>query len=186
MSAALETLRAFARSNLPRCTENESNEKNERTPAEKGVNSFNSFFSLSPGADAENFQERAALVEFSAGVPREWAEGFARLSPDRVPTDVPARRWARFIDDVGQFLDGGFAEQSAALGWSPFDLFGADPEKPFARIDRAGLLWLLNGARVVALTESAATVEAVGGVRNTFRRKPTDPGRVLAWNLLHD
>jgi hypothetical protein len=43
---------------------------------------------------------------------------------------------------------GGWAEKAAALGCGPLDLFGCDGERPFARIDHAGLLWLLNGTRL--------------------------------------
>ena len=32
-------------------------------------------------------------------------------------------------------------------------LFGYDRDRPFARIDQAGLLWLLNGDRLVMLAE---------------------------------
>jgi hypothetical protein len=53
------------------------------------------------------------------------------------PGDVPPRRWLRFIDDCGHFLDGGWAARAKELGWGPLDLFGCDRERPFARIDRA-------------------------------------------------
>lgn len=135
----------------------------------------------SPWGDAE--AERAAIVEFAGGIPREWAEGFARLDPDRPPGDVPPQRWQRFVDDIGRFLDSGFAEKAAALGWGPLDLFGCDRERPFARIDKAGLLWLLNGDRPVALTADAVVIETRSGARQTYRRTPTEPGRVLAWEL---
>src|SRR5690348_8248243 len=44
-----------------------------------------------------NFDESAAPW-IEAGR-RAWAEGFARLHPDRPPVDVPPRRWAQFIED---------------------------------------------------------------------------------------
>lgn len=135
-------------------------------------------------ADTDDLAERAALIEYGAGVPRAWAEGYARFDPDRPPGDVPPQRWLRFVDDVGHFLDGGFAEQAAALGWGPLDLFGADDVRPFARVDRAGLLWLLHGDRLVALTVDAAIIETPTGARQTYRRKPNEPGRVLAWDLV--
>jgi len=31
---------------------------------------------------------------------------------------VPLRRWQRFVDDVGLFLDSPFCAVAAALGWS--------------------------------------------------------------------
>jgi hypothetical protein len=37
------------------------------------------------------------------------------------------------------------------LGSGPLDLFGCDSERPFARHDRKGLLWLLNGGKIIEL-----------------------------------
>ncbi len=50
-------------------------------------------------------------------------------------------------------------------------------------LSRAGLLWLLNGNRLVMLAEDAATIETPTGARQTSRRKPREPGQVLAWEL---
>jgi len=127
-------------------------------------------------------EERAAIAGHDGGVPRTWAEGFARLHPDHPPGDVPPRRWQRFIDDVGMFLDR-WASYAAALGWSLYDLFGCDRDRPFARVDQAGLLWLLNGDRLVALSENTATIERRTGARQTYRRKQSGPGRMRAWEL---
>src|SRR5436305_14264626 len=52
--------------------------------------------------------ERAAIIQHAGDIPQEWAEGFARLDPNHPPGDVPLRRWQRFVDDVGLFLDSGF------------------------------------------------------------------------------
>ena len=139
---------------------------------------------LAPRRSAtEAEQERAAIAERDGGIPRSWAEGVARLDPDHPPADVPLRRWQTFIDDIGGFLDSPFCAVAAALGWGPHDLFGADSDRPFARIDQAGLVWLLNAAKLVMLTEDAATIEMPTGTRHTWRRKPIEPGRVLAWQL---
>ena len=115
---------------------------------------------------------------------RAWAEGFARLDPDRPPGYVPPRRWLRFVDDLGRFLDGPFCAVAAAEGWGPHDLFGCDRDRSFARIDRAGLLWLLNGDKLGELTQTTATIETKTGKRHRWQRKPVEPGRVLAWELV--
>jgi hypothetical protein len=128
-------------------------------------------------------EERAAIVEHDGRIPRAWAEGFARLDPDRPTGDVPLKRWQRFVDDLGLFLDSPFCAVAAALGWGPFDLFGCDRDRPFARIDLAGMLWLLNGGRLIALSEHTATIETPTGARQTYRRKPEAPGRALPWEL---
>jgi hypothetical protein len=89
----------------------------------------------------------------------------------------------QFIDDCRRFLDSGWAARSTTLGWDPLDLFGCDRHRPFARIDRAGLLWLLDGCALVALTADTAAIGTVSGGRLTFYRRPTEPSRVLAWEL---
>jgi hypothetical protein len=63
-------------------------------------------------------EERAAIVEHDGAIPRAWAEGFARLDPGRPPGDMPLKRWQRFVDDVGRFLDSPFCAVAAALGWT--------------------------------------------------------------------
>lgn len=132
--------------------------------------------------DAED--ERAAIVEYDAGIARPWAEALARLDPNKPPTDVPPSRWVRFIDDCGHFLDGGWGARAMELGWGPLDLFGCDRERPFARVDHLGLLWLLNGGDVIELHRDRAIIENVGGGRQAYRRRPVEVGRVvLAWEL---
>jgi len=128
-------------------------------------------------------EERAAIVEDECTIPRAWAEGLARLDPDRPPGDVPPRRWQTLIVDVRGFLDSDFAAVAAALGWQALDLFGCDRDRPFARVDQAGLLWMLDRAKLVALSENTATIEIGTGARQTWRCKPSEPGRVLAWEL---
>jgi hypothetical protein len=129
-------------------------------------------------------EERAALIEYEGGIPREWAEGFARLEPNRPPGDVPLRRWRTFVDDTGVFLDGGWAATAAALGWGPGELFGCDRDQPFARVNTAGILWLLNGDKLVALSSEIAVIERVTGARQTYRRRPPRDEEVsLAWKI---
>jgi hypothetical protein len=127
-------------------------------------------------------EERAAIVEYDGGIPRVWAEGLARLNPDHPPVDVPPKRWLQFIDDIAIFLDR-WAACAATLGWGANDLFGCDGDRPFARIDQAGLLWILDGDKLRALSEHTATIETRSGARQTWRRRPGGPGRVLPWEL---
>ena len=137
-----------------------------------------------PATWGDGEEERAALVEYSAGAPRAWVEAFARLNPAQPPADVAPSRWLQFIDDCGRFLDSDWANHAAALGWGPLDLFGCDRERPFARIEHAGLLWLLNGRKLVALTGDTATIETSTSARQTYYRRSAEPGcLVLAWEL---
>jgi hypothetical protein len=141
-----------------------------------------------PENRADTHEDSAAAVECDAGLPRSWAEGFARLDLAQPPGDILLRRWRIFIDDAASFLDSGWAARAAALGWDPLDLFGCDKAKPFARIDRMGLLWIVNGRRLIALTENTATIESSAGARLNYRRTPDYSGpnnsdRVLVWEL---
>lgn len=129
-------------------------------------------------------EERAAIIEYDGGAPKVWAEALAPLDPNKPPGDVPPRRWLRFIDDCGQFLDSRWAARAATLGWGPLDLFGCDRERPFVRVDHLGLLWLLYGGTIIELHRDRAIIERDSGARQTYRRRPVEIGRVaLAWEL---
>jgi hypothetical protein len=133
-------------------------------------------------SDAE--EERAAIAEHDGGAPRIWAEALARVDPRKPPGDVPPRRWLRFIDDCGRFLDGGWAARATALGWGPLDLFGCDRDRPFARVDHLGLLWLVNGGAVAELYRDRAIIVTERGAPQCYRRRPVEVGRVvLAWEI---
>jgi hypothetical protein len=130
----------------------------------------------SPAAVSGETRESRSVFARRGRVPRAWVEGRARLNPNRPPGDVPVKRWQTFIVDIGRFFDGGWGEKAAALDWGPIDSFGCDRDRPYARLDQAGLLWLLNGNRLVALSENTATIETRTGARQTYRRKPSELG----------
>jgi hypothetical protein len=51
-------------------------------------------------------------------------------------------------------------------------------------VDHAGLLWLLNGRKLVAFTVDTATIETPTGAHQTYRRVPITSGEAtLAWEL---
>jgi hypothetical protein len=140
--------------------------------------------SLQEGAEfSPPGEERAPIVRHDRRIPKSWTQGYLRLDPARPPENVPITRWGQYVDDVGRFLDSTFAPVAAALGWRALDLFGADRDRPFARIDQAGLLWLLNGDCVVALSENTATIKTRTGARQTWRRETNESNRALAWEL---
>jgi hypothetical protein len=129
-------------------------------------------------------EERAAIIEHDGGAPRIWAEALARLDPAKPPVAVPLARWQQFIDDCGRFLDLGWANRAEAFDWGPLHLFGCDRERPLARYDHMGLLWLIQGRKLVALTTETATIDTLTGSLQTHRRVPIGSDRiVLAWKL---
>jgi hypothetical protein len=93
------------------------------------------------------------------------------------PALVPVDRWQRCVEDGRRFL-ARWGEQADALGWTARDLFGLDtpPAKPhpsysrLSRYDATGLIWLLRGRRVIALTEATAAIQNPTGAVTVYRR----------------
>jgi hypothetical protein len=139
--------------------------------------------SRGPGYEINEINEKT--LRCGDGVPPEWDNGLARLHPDSHPGDVPSGRWRQFVHDCGRLLDAGLIEEAARLGWTAHDLFGCDDERPFARVDQWGLVWLIKGGSIVSVSMSAAVIETPTGARQTYRRKDGAPGRVLAWELFN-
>ena len=95
----------------------------------------------------------------------------------RCPDLVPVNRWQLALDDARAFL-ARWGEQAEALGWTAKDLFGLHTprEKPqpsysrLSRYDETGLIWLLQGREVVALTEVTAAIVTSTGAVTVYRR----------------
>jgi hypothetical protein len=96
----------------------------------------------------------------------------------RPPAHVPEDRWRQAVEDGRAFLRQ-WGEAAQRLGWDSRDLFGlhAPPEQPaasYTRLSRyhaTGLIWLLDGRKVLALTEITATIlNPDTGTITTYRR----------------
>ena len=102
---------------------------------------------------------------------------FAALEA-RCPDWVPAGRWQQCVEDGRAFL-AQWGEQAEALGWTSRDLFGLFPvpENPhpsfsrLSRYDHTGLIWLLHGCPVIALTEASAAIQSPTGTITIYRRR---------------
>ena len=96
---------------------------------------------------------------------------------EHCPDHVERGRWQQAVEDGRRFLDK-WGEQAAALGWTPRDLFGLQksPDQPhpsyrrLSRYDETGLIWLLQGRPVVALTDATAAIENPTGAITVYRR----------------
>jgi hypothetical protein len=95
----------------------------------------------------------------------------------RCPAHVPVARWQQCVEDGRRFL-ATWGEQAERLGWTSADLCGlfpvpANPHPSFARLSRydgTGLIWLLEGRPVVALTADTASIRYPTGNILTFRK----------------
>jgi hypothetical protein len=92
------------------------------------------------------------------------------------PVYVPEDRWRQAIADATSFISE-WGGQAQAFGWTARELFGlhTPPARPAAnysrlsRYDETGLIWLLQGRPVVALTETTAAIKSATAVV-TYRK----------------
>jgi hypothetical protein len=120
---------------------------------------LNSFLS-SPG-NADDLDERAAIIEEGAGVPKRWAEGFAVMCSMPAPEGFGQERWQRIVDAAGVFIDK-WAAAAIEAGWSDLDVFGVDGVAPTHRFDCMGLVMLVDRFEVVAIDAGGADLVAIG------------------------
>jgi hypothetical protein len=117
---------------------------------------------------------------FSSRWPREWSEGLIRLSTANSSHGFTLDRWRQLIDDGHAFLEQ-WGQQAARLGWQDTDLFGVHPTAPSARFDAMGLVPLMAGRNIIAMTTDTALL----GTRKsplTYRRGSV--GAVCLWELI--
>jgi hypothetical protein len=106
------------------------------------------------------------------------AEAFEAVE-SRCPDHIEPEDWQQAVEDGRRFL-ARWGEQAAALGWTARDLFGLHrvPDKPtptyrrLSRYDATGLIWLLRGRLVVALTTNTAAIENPTGAVTVYNKKP--------------
>ena len=113
---------------------------------------------------------KAVLIQTPSGAPELWVQGVADLLAMARPASYPAKGWAAVREDAGRFLLA-WAAQANALGWTTYDLFGVHRTHPWARFDCMGLVPLLRGREVAALSETRAAIKVTGGPVHTYRRK---------------
>jgi len=123
---------------------------------------------------------RVTIVEIPATGLR-YRRTFAHLQL-KSPAYIPEDRWRQAIEDARAFLHQ-WGEQAQALGWTSADLFGlhTPPTKPhpsyrrLSRYDATGLIWLLQGRPVVALTADTASIRNPETGAVTVYRKHNKP-----------
>jgi len=118
-------------------------------------------------------------------VPIDWVEGVACLAPDPPPNDVPRHRWHQFVEDCKNFLSPSenWAERAARLGWDAMALFGCAPKRPLDYSASAGLLWAINGGRLIELHRDWAVIDVpVNRSQRVFYRRNVDAAKIaLPW-----
>ncbi len=72
----------------------------------------------------------------------------------RNPSPDPSR-WEQAKRDAVNFL-ADWGDKALELGWPSDELFGLDPLAPFARYDKMGLVWAIQGRDMEGLTAEYA------------------------------
>jgi hypothetical protein len=130
-------------------------------PAFQSVNSVKTVSRQNQSKESDG----GLLTNFDKRIDSPLAKALAALER-RCPAYVEANRWQQAVEDGHRFLRQ-WGDKAAALGWTAQDLFGLQrpPEQPhpsyqrLSRYDQAGLVWLLFGQPVVALTETSAAIQ---------------------------
>jgi hypothetical protein len=134
---------------------------------------------------AEGLPEEVPADVRARRIPSSWIDGVARLDHHRPHTDIPPHRWRQFLSDCNNFLTGdeNWAGRATELGWNAATLFGCRRARPLDHPSGAGLLWAINGGRLVELHRDWAVIELAGnGSRYIFERRRVDAGKVtLPW-----
>jgi hypothetical protein len=123
-----------------------------------------------PFERSEHFERSPGDIETDAGVSAAtpFADALTELENHR-PEGVGEARWHEALKEGRRFVET-WGSQAAIFGWTASDLFGLHPIAPLARYDAMGLIWLLRGRTVVALTETRATIRSSSSATLSFQR----------------
>ena len=111
-------------------------------------------------------ESRGTNIERDRGLYASILAALRAKCPDYVPED----RWHQAIADAATFISE-WGAQAQAFGWTERELFGLPdvPDRPrpsyqrLSRYDQTGLMWLLQGRRVVELAKDKAVIETPTG-----------------------
>lgn len=129
-----------------------------------------------------NFEQGRAASTGSVPASK-WHAILAKLKEREGPDWIMPDRWEMLLHDAARFLDR-WSSTAHVMGWTALDLFGAHPTRPAVRFDVMGLLLLLQGGEVTALTEESASIRRPSGAVLRFFRRPT-AGDVLLTEVTH-
>jgi hypothetical protein len=122
-------------------------------------------------------QKSGTVTWDTRGTPAKYVPVFGALLDD-CPAHIKPTDWQQAVEDSRKFL-ASWGQQAEAFGWTERELFGLHPvpEQPAAnysrlsRLDMTGLIWLLRGRSVIALTAAEAVMRCRSGATLTYRRQ---------------
>ena len=129
-----------------------------------------------PSPSAGTLMSLKSLLSRPPSSTKAFAAVFAALE-QRCPDYVDQNRWDQAVVDGRRFL-AKWGDQATALGWTAQELFGLHDPPPnphpsydrLARYDVKGLVWVLEGLSLVAMTETTASIRTKTGATTTYRK----------------
>jgi hypothetical protein len=119
-------------------------------------------------------------VKSPGGYPIEWQAISWELEYTDEPLECFGDRWKTMAADAGAFLER-WGRTAHLLGWDVLALYGVHSNAPAARFDVMGLIPVLNGGRVIAITKEGATFRAPSGATLTYRRTDQTGAVTVTW-----
>ena len=96
----------------------------------------------------------------------------AIISTAEPPPDCSEQRWVVARRGLKRFIEEGWGDQAALLGWTVEELYAVPPV--WGRVDLCGAALLIADRRVVAITEATITTVGVTGSHLKFYRAPRE------------
>ena len=108
-------------------------------------------------------------------------EGIGRLARMAPPSGFMESDWASLVERA-QNLVREWGERLLRLGWTPHDLFALHRSRPMNRYDHAGLVRFMDCARIIAASNTSATIRMNTGATQSFcRNSPNSRDWILMW-----
>jgi hypothetical protein len=119
--------------------------------------------------DADDWEERAAIIEYDSGIPRAWAVAYALLLTSPPPAWLSVEQWQAHHDAAGKLL-ASWAAQMDRLGWHPSEVLGVDEAAPDTPWEPSCLLSALVGVSVGAVSRDRISITFPDGGSRCLER----------------
>ena len=84
------------------------------------------------------------------------------------PSDCSEPRWAMAQYGLQHFVEDGWSDSAALMGWTPEELYRVPPV--WSRVDLTAAALLIGDRKVIAVTEASIAIETRSGSHLKFRR----------------
>lgn len=84
------------------------------------------------------------------------------------PSDCSEPRWAMAQYGLQHFVEDGWADPAALMGWPPEELYRVPPV--WSRIDLTGAALLIGDRKIIAVTQALIAIETRSASQLKFRR----------------